>query len=158
MPQGGVARPTLLLCLPNMPAHAASSSKHLVVIFTEPTTQPQQQWVPTRRAILCIMAEPHTRPRSSYKSRQNGNQRLCSFCQEVTWVDQHAPRPSPFYGQTSCLDKILLAQQGAQGSQTQSQNLKITYAKKDIYGHLVQSMLKTGLTSIWSGPPSNQLC
>lgn len=101
MPEGRVERSMLSLCLFNRPTHAESffkPSAHL--LLSQLHNHQRNEYLP-RRVIRCSMAKPHTRPRHSCKSRQNGNQGLCSCCQKVTWVDQHAPRPLLFYGQTS---------------------------------------------------------
>lgn len=108
-------------CIIIMPAWRASTRIKLLqsiyssVLLRQLLNHSSNEYLP-RRVIVCIMAKPHTRCRNSHKSRQNGNQRLGSSCQEVTWVDQHAPRPLCFYGQTRLLLWALAS--CTQGNQT----------------------------------------
>lgn len=58
-----------------MQAHAAASSKHLVICFTEPTTQPQQQWVSSEKSkTFCITAELIPDPETAIKASKRGTQ------------------------------------------------------------------------------------
>lgn len=126
LPKKHATRQSSKTCIIIRPAwHASTCIKLLQSIYSsvllcQLLNHSSNEYLPSR-VIVCIMAQPHTRCRNSHKSRQNGNQRLGPSCQEVTWVDQHAPGPLCFYGQSRLLLWALAS--STQGNQTQDQRI-----------------------------------